>query len=73
MLDNLLDFQVANLQRMLCDEERVHEILERALVPQNALKTLHIPNFLPKKVIFLPFVIKKSQGSSLKFDHHDFF
>ncbi|XP_042375834.1 uncharacterized protein LOC121969679 isoform X2 [Zingiber officinale] len=44
-----LEKEVADLQRMLCDEERVHEILERALVPQNALKTLHIPNFLPKK------------------------
>ncbi|KAG1354940.1 hypothetical protein COCNU_07G010520 [Cocos nucifera] len=42
-------FAVAQLQKMLNDEEKVHEVLERALLPQAARHTLHIPSFLPKK------------------------
>ncbi|URD82212.1 ABC transporter G family member [Musa troglodytarum] len=44
-----LEKEVAELQRMLHDEEKVHEILERALLPQNALLTLPISGLLPKK------------------------
>ncbi|WOL09864.1 hypothetical protein Cni_G18617 [Canna indica] len=44
-----LEEEVAELQKVLRDEEKVHEILERALLPQNALSSLHIPNFLPRK------------------------
>ncbi|XP_073111249.1 uncharacterized protein [Elaeis guineensis] len=44
-----LEQEVAQLQKMLNDEEKVHEVLERALLPQAARHTLHIPSFLPKK------------------------
>ncbi|THU54982.1 hypothetical protein C4D60_Mb11t01780 [Musa balbisiana] len=44
-----LEKEVTELHRMLHDEEKVHEILERALLPQNALLTLRISSFLPKK------------------------
>ncbi|PKA47786.1 hypothetical protein AXF42_Ash021116 [Apostasia shenzhenica] len=45
-----LEEEVAMFQRLLGDEERVHEILQRALLPKGIPSVLHIPNFLPKKV-----------------------
>ncbi|KAG0486178.1 hypothetical protein HPP92_008273 [Vanilla planifolia] len=45
-----LDQEVAKLQKMLCNEEKVHEILERALIPKGIPSVVNIPNFLPKKV-----------------------
>ncbi|XP_020261376.1 uncharacterized protein LOC109837505 isoform X1 [Asparagus officinalis] len=44
-----LEQEVADLQNVLQDEEKVHQVLERALLPQNGRSPLHIPSFLPKK------------------------
>ncbi|KAJ3678597.1 hypothetical protein LUZ60_002400 [Juncus effusus] len=44
-----LEKEVAELQKTLEDEKKVHEILERALLPNSFQFILQIPGFLPKK------------------------
>ncbi|KAF3335206.1 Rho GTPase-activating protein 7 [Carex littledalei] len=44
-----LEKEVADLKKTLEDEKKVHEILERALVPNSFQFMRHIPNFLPNK------------------------
>ncbi|XP_073008359.1 uncharacterized protein [Typha latifolia] len=44
-----LEREVAELERILADEKKVHEVLEQALVPHSTRSELHIPSFLPKK------------------------
>ncbi|WOL00048.1 hypothetical protein Cni_G08761 [Canna indica] len=44
-----LEKEVAELQRTLLGEVRLHDVLERALLPQNIRSTLYIPSFLPER------------------------
>lgn len=48
--DDWFDFQVAELQRMLRNEEKMHEVLEHAMLPPKTQSTLQIPSFLPRRV-----------------------
>ncbi|KAJ0967332.1 hypothetical protein J5N97_024249 [Dioscorea zingiberensis] len=44
-----LEQEVSELQKMVENEEKVHEVLERALLPCASGTILHIPSFLLKK------------------------
>ncbi|CAL9133840.1 unnamed protein product [Musa acuminata var. zebrina] len=44
-----LEKEVAELQRMLRNEEKMHEVLEHAMLPPNTRSTLQIPSFLPRR------------------------
>ncbi|XP_020570783.1 uncharacterized protein LOC110017949 isoform X2 [Phalaenopsis equestris] len=44
-----LEEEVRLLQKMLSDEEKVHEILQLALLSNCIPPALHVPDFLPKK------------------------
>ncbi|URD78088.1 hypothetical protein MUK42_05393 [Musa troglodytarum] len=47
--DDRFDFQVAELQRVLRNEEKMHEVLEHAMLPPKTRSTLQIPGFLPRR------------------------
>lgn len=51
--------QVSKLQKMLENEEKVHQVLERALLPCANGTMLQIPSFLPKKVFTFFIIIIK--------------
>ncbi|KAJ8511237.1 hypothetical protein OPV22_001671 [Ensete ventricosum] len=44
-----LEKEVAQLQRMLRNEEKMHEVLEHAMLPPKTRSTLQIPSFLPRR------------------------
>ncbi|XP_065029007.1 uncharacterized protein LOC135652175 isoform X1 [Musa acuminata AAA Group] len=44
-----LEKEVAELQRMLRNEEKMHEVLEHAMLPPKTRSTLQIPSFLPRR------------------------
>lgn len=45
--------QVAQLQKILEDEKKVHDILQHALLPHSTRFTLQIPDFVPQEVVFI--------------------
>ncbi|KAH0452702.1 hypothetical protein IEQ34_020001 [Dendrobium chrysotoxum] len=71
-----LEEEVRKLQKMLTDEERVHEILQRAQLPNCIPSAIHFPNFLPKKakellaeLIVLEEEIARLEGEISKIQH----
>ncbi|KAL0907603.1 hypothetical protein M5K25_022022 [Dendrobium thyrsiflorum] len=71
-----LEEEVRKLQKMLTDEERVHEILQRSLLPNCIPSGIHFPNFLPKKakellaeLIVLEEEIARLEGEISKIQH----
>ncbi|XP_020681440.1 uncharacterized protein LOC110098845 isoform X2 [Dendrobium catenatum] len=71
-----LEEEVRKLQKMLTDEQKVHEILQRAQLPNCIPSTIHFPNFLPKEakellaeLIVLEEEIARLEGEISKIQH----